>query len=174
MTQQGKAEPGDAEHKQHLKEARGRGLKLLARREHSTRELSLKLVKAGFSESVIDAVVGRLAAENLLSDRRFAELFAEQRFRKGYGELDIARKLGQRGIDRQLTRQAISTLVTEENVCWQTHALTVLCTRFGIEPDDPDTRAQAKEQRLREQWAKFLLRRGFPDHEVMRVLREFG
>jgi regulatory protein len=70
----------------------------LARREHSQEELRLKLSQRGFSERLINEVIGELRDENLQSDARFAEVFTRSRVAKGYGVYRIRQELRQRGI----------------------------------------------------------------------------
>lgn len=89
-------------------ECRNRALNLLARREHSQRELRNKLLAKAFDASLITAVTDELAAQNLLSDERFAKLYIEQRSRRGYGPMRIQQELHQRGIAPEFIEQALS------------------------------------------------------------------
>ena len=89
---------------------RTKALDLLARREHSRLELRQKLVQRGFATSDIEPVLDALAAEGLLDERRYAELYACSRADKGYGPLRIARELRERGIPDALTEAAIAAL----------------------------------------------------------------
>ena len=89
---------------------RAKALDLLARREHSRLELRQKLVQRGFATSDIEPVLDALAAEGLLDERRYAELYACSRADKGYGPLRIARELRERGIPDALTEAALAAL----------------------------------------------------------------
>ena len=89
---------------------RAKALELLARREHSRLELRQKLVQRGFATSDIEPVLDALAAEGLLDERRYAELYACSRADKGYGPLRIARELRERGIPDALTEAALAAL----------------------------------------------------------------
>lgn len=74
-------------------------LRLLARREHSRRELLNKLEANGFKQDVTQKIIDDLAEEGLQSDARFTENFIRQRIRTGHGPVRIAYELRQRGID---------------------------------------------------------------------------
>ena len=71
---------------------------LLARREHSARELSHKLKSRDYDEVSIQAVIESLIDEGLQSDDRFAEQFTRSRVEKGYGPIRIRQELRERGI----------------------------------------------------------------------------
>jgi len=150
-----------------------RASKLLMRREHTERELRLKLQRAGCEQEYADAAIVRLLDEGLLSDDRFADQFTGERFRKGYGELDILSRLAKRGIGRQMAQRALRDFVAGENICWYERAVEVLCNRFGVDPLEADARELAKDEKNRHQWGTFLKRRGFTDDQVLKALREF-
>lgn len=74
-------------------------LRLLARREHSQKELLNKLLIKGFARDDIQAVIEELAGQGWQSDSRYAESYARHRIQKGYGPLFIAYELRQNGIE---------------------------------------------------------------------------
>lgn len=74
-------------------------LRLLARREHSQKELLNKLLLKGFDKDEILAVIDELAAQGWQSDSRYAESYARSRVQKGYGPLVVAYELRQNGAD---------------------------------------------------------------------------
>ena len=63
-----------------------KALDLVSRREHSRYELMQKLNKR-FPETmpIIEDVLVKLAANNILDDERFAEMYLSSRARKGFG-----------------------------------------------------------------------------------------
>ena len=89
---------------------RAKALELLARREHSRLELRQKLVQRGFTATDIEPVLDALAAEGLLDESRYAELYACGRADKGYGPLRIARELRERGIAQDVVQQTLAAL----------------------------------------------------------------
>lgn len=131
--------------------AYAQGLRLLARREHSRRELHRKLGDRGHPEAAVAVALDRLEAEGALSDRRFAEEYARSRFAKGYGPRRVAAELAGHGLtgpDLEATRL--------ERSAERELAAAQLRRRFGAVPASGST-----EQARR---ARYLQRRGFdPD-----------
>ena len=68
-------------------------LRLLARREHSQKELLNKLLVKGFDKDEILAVIEEFALQGWQSDSRYAESYARHRIQKGYGPISIAYEL---------------------------------------------------------------------------------
>jgi regulatory protein len=81
------------------KEIKESCLRLLARREHSQKELLNKLLLKGFEKDDILPVIEELARQGWQSDSRYAESYARHRIQKGYGPLFIAYELRQKGVD---------------------------------------------------------------------------
>src|SRR5579885_2595342 len=73
-------------------------MELLARREHSRRELAAKLKRHHPDAALIERVLSGLEAERAQSDDRFVSEYVRQRSEKGYGPLRIQQELRQRGI----------------------------------------------------------------------------
>ena len=74
-------------------------LRLLARREHSQKELLNKLLIKGFNKDDILAVIEELALQGWQNDLRYAESYARHRIQKGYGPISVTYELRQNGID---------------------------------------------------------------------------
>ncbi|HIL93525.1 MAG TPA: regulatory protein RecX, partial [Cycloclasticus sp.] len=72
---------------------------LLARREHSQRELRQKLKAKGFDEDDIDLLLEELSEKNWQSDERFAESYSRSRLLKGFGPVRIQYELKERGVN---------------------------------------------------------------------------
>ena len=80
----------------------------LARREHSRRELELKLKMKEFPQDIIEEQLDVLQKRNLLSDQRFAEQFIISRQRKHpEGPSVLIIRLLQRGVDREIADAAV-------------------------------------------------------------------
>lgn len=71
---------------------------LLARREHSSRELRDKLRARSFSAEAVEAALATLRQKDLQSDQRFAEACARSLMDRGYGSLRVAGELRKRGV----------------------------------------------------------------------------
>lgn len=138
-------------------EIREAALRLLARREHSRFELSRKLSRRGWPETVVEAVVDELAEENLQSDERFAESYVRQRVAKAYGPVRIRGELSERGIDRGQAARALAA----ESPDWFAIAAAWCERRYGPEPP-----ADLKEKSRRQQ---ALARRGFTHDQVRQL-----
>ena len=92
-----------------------KALDLLTRRNHSLRELKLKLLKKDFSGNAIDTVLGRLVEKNLQSDASFAEQWISSRCSRhpeGYNALFAG--LLRKGVDRTCAAAVLEEVFTEE------------------------------------------------------------
>lgn len=131
-------------------------VRLLARREHSRRELLDKLAMRGFERDEVAAVIDDLSRQNWQNDARYAECYIRERIAKGYGPLRIAYELQQRGVvGAELDAQA------EEQGGWLNLALDVYAGKYGDETSLPPN-----------EWAKrsrFLQQRGFGGETIKRV-----
>lgn len=128
---------------------RDQAMRLLARREHSQRELRRKLAERGHAPALIDDALAALAANGLQSDQRFADAYVRSALNRGHGERKIRAALAERGIASQLTASLLN--IGDEE--WQRLAAAALRKRFGGLP----ARGRAETaKRLR-----FLLGRGF-------------
>ncbi len=82
-------------------------LRYLERRQHSERELFLKLRKKGFSPDEIQREIERLRKMGLLNDREFAINWAIGRRKKLYGRKKIIWELRFKGISDEIVEEAI-------------------------------------------------------------------
>ena len=78
---------------------------LLARREHSSRELRDKLRARSYSPEAVEAALTTLREQNLQSDQRFAEACVRSLMERGYGSLRIAGELRSRGVSSDIARE---------------------------------------------------------------------
>ncbi len=132
---------------------------LLARREHSCWELRQKLRLRGYTAAAIDAELARLQQLALLSDERFAQVYAHSRADKGYGPLRIAGELRERGISEAL----INAVLAELEDTWSERLRTLSARRFAQDGRD----RTARERQLR-----FLRQRGFTVDAIRRLWRD--
>jgi regulatory protein len=137
-------------------------LDILARREHSARELQEKL-QARFPELSLDAVIHpvleRLREDGLQSDTRFTEAYVHYRGSRGVGPLKIAQELRAKGIDRILLRDVLYGTID-----WEERCREVLRRKFSV-----SARAPASE---RARWMRFLAQRGFDSEQVRAALKQ--
>ncbi len=139
---------------------RSQAMNWLARREYSLAELRAKLAEHEFSPDVIEATVAALAADNLVSDERFAEALVAVRVRKGQGPVRISAELKRRGINRELIRLNVDEVGLE----WNNLACEVRRKKFGAMMP-ADFKEKARQMR-------FLEYRGFAGEHIRSALGE--
>ena len=135
-----------------------KALDLVSRREHSQYELNQKLNKR-FPETIpiIEAVVKKLAVNNILNDERFAEMYLNSRARKGFGPKKIEMELNLRKVETSFISNAIA-----EYESWTENAQNELLKKFkGIKPTDYNSKMKQKQ---------FLFNRGFNSQIIERIL----
>jgi regulatory protein len=137
--------------------AYNKALGLLARREHSRRELRLKLKQGGYEGEEAGEALDRLGEQHYQDDDRFAEMLVRSRVAQGYGPMRLRAELKSHG----LSEARIRAVLDEAEVDWAAMALAQLRRRFGA-GSAPDRDEKARR-------AQFLLRRGFPAATVRSV-----
>jgi len=142
-------------------ECERRAVALLARREHSRRELERKLGARGFAPPLVAETLDRLEQNGLLSGQRFVSSFIASRAARGSGPAKIQAELVQRGIPPDEAAAALRA--AEED--WAALARRVRAKRFG----EPPPREFAERARQ----ARFLRGRGF-DAELIDAALEVG
>ena len=122
---------------------------LLARREHSSRELRDKLRARSFSAEAIEAALATLREQDLQSDYRFAQACTRSLMDRGYGSLRVAGELRERGVSGDIAQE------------------------FEASAREGDLRrayeALARRARTREQMLRFLNQRGYPSEVARRA-----
>ena len=114
-------------------------LDLLARREHSRRELERKLAARGFPPEVVTNALDGLEGSGALAEARFTESFVRARVTKGQGPARIRAELVQRGV----AATEIERALREADVDWLETIRAVRRKRFGAEvPRDYRERAR--------------------------------
>ncbi len=134
----------------------------LGRREYAAMELQRKLSLRGVDAAIAETVVAELVAENLVSDRRYAEAWVRQRVQKGYGPSRIRGELRQRGVDESLAAEVLAEAAgdDEAEMDWHQQAREWAERRHrGV----LDEKARARLYRAG-------LNRGFSHDQVMRAI----
>lgn len=126
-----------------------RALRMLARREYSSRELHARLIQSGHAEAEVAAALARLEAAHYQDDQRFAEMLLRSRIAQGYGPLRLQAELKSHGFADARIRE----LLAAAEVDWDACAVAQLRRRYGA------GRPADRAGRVRR--AQFLLRRGF-------------
>jgi regulatory protein len=133
-------------------------LKLLARREHSARELKRKLAARGITDDDAAAAVEHAIAENWQSDARYAEMLVRTRAANGYGPVRIEAELEVAGVPAEQVRAALENA----DVDWQEKAREVQARKFGSLPKSSAERAKQY---------RFLQGRGFDSSQIGAALK---
>lgn len=134
-----------------------KALGLLARREHSRRELKTKLRQDGYQGEEATAAIDRLGAQHYQDDDRFAEVLLRSRIAQGYGPMRLRMELKTHGLSDARIRELLDAAEAD----WDASAATQLRRRYGGRGTaDPAERARR---------AQFLLRRGFAAATVRNV-----
>ncbi|MBP1474138.1 regulatory protein RecX [Frateuria sp. MAH-13] len=134
-----------------------KALGLLARREHSRRELKTKLRQSGYEGDEATAAIDRLGDQHYQDDDRFADVLVRSRAGQGYGPQRIRAELKTHAVPDERIRE----LLDDAGVDWEASAIDQLRRRYGGKaPADHAERARR---------AQFLLRRGFAAATVRRA-----
>lgn len=136
-------------------------MNLLAMREHSAKELHLKLAKKQVPTELILSVIEKLQKDNLQSDDRFAQAYTAMRLRQGKGAQIIRVDLKEKGIADELIADCLAKVVQHGD--WNLMALKAYQKKFG---DTPITDLKEKAKRIR-----FLAARGFSAANIQAVFK---
>lgn len=137
---------------------KARAVALLARREHSAKELRRKLAAKGVPGDEAEAAVAEVAAAGYQSDTRYAEMLTRSRVAQGYGPRRIEAELGAAGVDTELIQAALDGA----GVDWRAHARAVHARRFS---HPPATSAERAKQ------YRYLQGRGFDGAQIGAALK---
>ena len=132
-------------------------LDALARRDCSSEDLRLKLLKKGYDASVVAPLLDGLRAEKLLDDRRYIENFVVFHASRGQGPLRVRSDLSRHGLKGQDVEEYIAAYPD-----WLAHLGTARQKKFG--PALPDNHADRQRQ------ARFLSYRGFTGVQIRMAL----
>ncbi len=135
---------------------------MLARREHSQRELQRKLLQKGCDEALASEVVRKLAGERLVSDDRFVESLIQARRHRGYGPLRIQKELQEKGVEPEAIAHWLDVTGRE----WLEDIRRVQRKKFGGKIPKSYT------ERARQ--ARFLQYRGFTYDQIQQLLDPRG
>ena len=138
--------------------ARATAFRLLTRREHSRAERHNKLTARGYDSDIVNDLITLLAAEDLVSDHRYAQALVAHRVNTGYGPQRIMMELKDKGVASEIIDQAL--LAAE--VDWDELLRVQHNRKFGITKTD-----SFKDWASR---AQYLDRRGFGTDAIRRVM----
>ncbi len=138
-----------------------KAIALLARREHSEKELRTKLLKEfgdqePSAQTCMDEVVERLKQDDYLSDWRFAMCYVRSRANRGFGSERIAQELATKGVDSEVSEAALEQFEQAE-MSWSVVIEQVWRKKFGRPPENFLQKCKQ---------ARFLQYRGFSSSQI--------
>ncbi len=140
--------------KKEFNELFARGLRLLAMREHSVKEITNKLFDKSDATDTVYAVVDELLEKKYLSDERFTESYIRFRGNRGFGPVKIRSELKSKGVSISLVQEHLD----EGAAIWFDNAQAQYHKKYGDRPID-DYREWSKR-------ARFLQSRGFNMEQI--------
>ncbi|HMB43966.1 MAG TPA: regulatory protein RecX [Luteimonas sp.] len=140
-----------------------RAVALLVRREHSRKELAIKLRARGIDPAEADAAVEKVAQAGWQDDTRFACSIARTRAAAGYGPIYIRAELATHGLGEEVIALALSSLDDAGEVDWAEVARAQVRRRFG----DQSSLSTAVQHKA----ASYLMRRGFGSDIIRAAIR---
>ncbi len=152
-----KRPPGKDDPAKPRRTAYDKALGLLARREHSRRELKTKLRQGGYEGEETSEAIDRLGEQKYQDDDRFGEVLLRSRIAQGYGPMRLRMELKTHGLSDARIRE----LLDAAEVDWNASAAVQLRRRYG--------KAGVADAAERNRRAQFLLRRGFTAATVRSV-----
>ena len=137
-------------------------LRWLTRREHSRRELEVKLIKKGCAAELAVQVAAGLEAEGLLSDDRFVEALVRVRRQRGRGPLRIQKELQEKGVSEDVVGRWLDVASDD----WVEEVKRVCRRKYGGKV--PKSLSERAKQ------ARFLQYRGFTFDQIQQALNPRG
>lgn len=137
---------------------------MLARRDHSERELRQKLLARQCSSDEIDLAIEHCRYHGWLDDKRFADNFLRQGVTKGHGWRRICFDGNRKGIDIALLE---SSQEKQQND-WYELGKALALRRFA----DNDGHFPEVDFKQRTKWVQYLQRRGFSFDQIQYALEK--
>jgi regulatory protein len=139
-------------------------MRYLSYRPRSVKEIQSRLEREDIDDKIIGQTIGRLLEQNLIDDRKYAELFTESRIQhKPVGISRLRRELRQKGIAGQIIEEIEQRYFGDEDEYRRAFLLADKKLR-----SDRRTDPIGRKRRL----AAFLGRRGFEWDTINRILEK--
>ena len=148
-----------SEHQKTLTGARLRAyaFALLAKREHSQKELRDKLERYAINPDEVDVLIQELAEQHYQSDERVAKLVLSSQIRQGKGPRRIAQTLQKKSIDQEYIENDL------HDIDWLEHAYQLKIKKFGL--------AVSKDQKEIAKQIRYLQYRGYDMDVIFKAIR---
>jgi len=113
--------------KKEFNDLMAKGIRLLAMREHSIKEINDKLSAKALSKGIVQAVLDALIENKYVSDERFSESYVRSRANRGFGPIKIRAELKNKGINNQL----IAEYLDMNSAIWLDNARDQYQKKYG-------------------------------------------
>ena len=145
-----------------VRRAFNKAANLLSYRDHSEKEILMKLRTAGFDDEASQRAIERLRELRMLDDGRFAEIYANELYRrKKFSRRRILQELSLKGIDRETAENAVDSLDIEANQC----IIELLQTKF---------RGKFSDDKGKQRTVAALSRMGYSYSDIRSAMNEVG
>ncbi|HYK82253.1 MAG TPA: regulatory protein RecX [Gemmatimonadales bacterium] len=140
-------------------------LRALARRGYARADLRRRLLGQHHPAAAVQVALERLAARELIDDRRFAEQYAALHGSRGHGGARLVKDLLAQGVERQVAETAVRQALAAEGIDQAALARAVALKRARqLGPLPRPTR--------RRRLLAFLMRRGYQGAEIRALVEE--
>lgn len=146
-----------------LSKIKNYAFRFLGFRNHSSRELKLKLIKKKFPVDLIDEAISDLLSKNLINDCQFAKQFLTEKLSKGKsGPNKIKAELIKKGIERNIIDKLILSI---DNDSSYQNALNLAIKKFR-------TFNEKDKKKSKQKIFNFLHTKGFDSELILSVIKE--
>ena len=163
-----------------LNKAISSSCRILTIREHSEKQLRLKLEKRAFEKTTISACIRFLKEENWLSEERFCNAFIRSRVEKGQGLQRILYELEQQDISRDIIQKQLDVEAIDwQSVCERVLRKKILTNSSAAQEFSHNEHGQIKmsygsKSKEKIKIEKFLSYRGFSFDEIKRAFGQIA
>jgi regulatory protein len=138
--------------------------RILARRDHTRKELAVKLRQKGHDRTATESALARCRELGYLDDAKTAAIIARHLVDSGYGPLRVRQTLGQKGLDDALIEQALAYCGDDET--------QVLSAQRMLEKKASRLRREVDPWKRRQKAYRFLAGRGFSSAIINRAIAD--
>lgn len=138
--------------------------RILSRRDHTQKELAVKLRQKGFDRAAIASALARCRELGYLDDAKTAVIIAGHLAESGYGPLRVRQVLRQKGLDDAAIEQALASCGDEE--------AQVLSARRLLEKKAFRLNREGDPWKRRQKAYRFLAGRGFASTVIKSAIAE--
>ncbi|GJQ64031.1 MAG: hypothetical protein SCALA702_30840 [Melioribacteraceae bacterium] len=144
-------------------ECKNSAFRLLARRQHSRKEVEQKLVLKGYSHQIAERVAAHLLSNNFLDDKLFAENFIKHKIARKYGFNKIKAQLFEKGIEK--------TVITHFELLYsQDKKIESSAFALAEKKIESIKRKDSDKLKIRSKLYNYLMMRGFSTDVIKKVI----